>query len=107
MESIFRKLLNAGLGVASKTTRFAEDFIKELVEQGKISQDEGRKFMDDLEREGSEQRQAFEKEMNAYLEKALREMDIPSREEFKRLEERVAVLERSQPGAAQVKNINP
>ncbi len=107
MESIFRRLLNAGMGVASKTTRFAEDLIKELVEQGKISQDEGRKFMDDLEREGSEQRQVFEKEMNAYLEKALKEMNVPTREDYKRLDERISILERSQPGATQVRNINP
>ncbi|MFW6290330.1 MAG: phasin family protein [Mariniphaga sp.] len=106
MESIFRKLLNAGIGVASKTTRFAEDLIKELVEQGKISQDEGKKFMNDLEREGSEQRQVFEKEMNAYIEKVLREMDVPTREDYKRLDERVSILEKSQPGATQVRSIN-
>jgi polyhydroxyalkanoate synthesis regulator phasin len=36
MESIFRRLLNAGIGVASKTTRFAEDLINDLVQKGKF-----------------------------------------------------------------------
>ena len=107
MESIFRRLLNAGIGIASKTTKFAEDVINELVEKGKISEDEGRKFMEDFEREGEAQRQVFEKEMNAYISKALEKTDIPTREDFKRLEERVSVLERSQPGATQVNTINP
>jgi polyhydroxyalkanoate synthesis regulator phasin len=107
MESIFRRLLNAGIGVASKTTRFAEDLINDLVQKGKLSEDEGRKFMEDFEREGEEQRQVFEKEMNAYIEKALQKMDIPSREDYRRLEERVSILEKSQPGATQVNTIKP
>ncbi len=107
MESIFKRLLNAGIGVASKTSRFAEDVIKDLIDKGKISEGEGQKIIEDLEKEGEEQRQVFEKEMNIYIEKALKKMDIPSREEFNNLAERLAVLERSQPGAAQVKNIRP
>lgn len=107
MESIFRRLLNAGIGVASKTTKFAEGFINDLVEKGKLSEDEGRKFMEDFEREGEEQRRIFEKEMNAYIEKAMQKMDIPSREDFQRLEERISILERSQPGATQVNSIKP
>jgi polyhydroxyalkanoate synthesis regulator phasin len=63
--------------------------------------------MEDFEREGEEQRQVFEKEMNAYIEKALQKMDIPSREDYRRLEERVSILEKSQPGATQVNTIKP
>ncbi len=107
MESIFRRLLNAGIGVASKTTRFAEDVINDLIDKGKISEEEGKKIIEDLEHEGEEQRKIFEDEMNSYIEKALQKMNVPSREEFRRLEERISVLEKSQPGATQVHNIRP
>ena len=105
MESIFRKLLNAGLGIASKTTRFADDVINDLIAKGKLSEDEGKKIINDFEREGEEQRQVFEQEMNTYIEKAMQRMDIPSRDEIKRLEERIAVLERSQPGNIHVHDL--
>ncbi len=107
MESIFKRLLNAGIGVASKTSKFAEDVINDLVERGKLSEEEGKKITEDLEKEGEEQRQVFEKEMNSYIEKTLTKMDIPSRKEFNNLAERVSVLENSQPGAMQVNNIKP
>jgi polyhydroxyalkanoate synthesis regulator phasin len=107
MESIFKRLLDAGIGVASKTSRFAEDVIHDLIERGKLSEDEGKKIIEDLVQTGSEQRQVFEKEMNSYLEKVLEKMDIPSREEYNKLSERISVLERSQPGAIQVNDIRP
>lgn len=105
MESLFRKLLNAGLGIASKTTRFADDVINDLIAKGKLSEDEGKKIIDDFEREGEEQRKVFENEMNDYIEKAMQKMDIPSREEYNRLNERISVLERSQPGNMQVHDL--
>ena len=105
MESIFRRLLNAGIGIASKTTKFAEDVINELVDKGKLSEEEGKKLINDFEREGEEQRHVFEREMNAYIEKALQQMDLPSRDEYRRLDERVSILEKSQPGATQVHNL--
>lgn len=105
MESLFRKLLNAGLGIASKTTRFADDVINDLIAKGKLSEDEGKKIINDFEREGEEQRKVFEKEMNEYIEKAMQKMDIPSRDEYNRLNDRISVLENSQPGNMQVHDL--
>lgn len=105
MESIFRKLLDAGLGIASKTTRFADELINDLIAKGKLSEDEGKKIIKDFEKEGEEQRQVFEEEMKNYIEKAIQKMDIPSRQEINRLNERISVLEKSQPGNIQVHNL--
>ena len=105
MDSIFRRLLHAGIGMASKTTKFAEDVINELVDKGKLTEGEGRKLIDKFIREGEQQRHEFEKEMNDYVEKALSKMNLPSREEYRQLETRISVLERSQPGTAQVHNL--
>jgi polyhydroxyalkanoate synthesis regulator phasin len=102
MESIFRRLINAGIGVASKTGRFAEEVIRDLVEAGKISEEEGKKIINDLEKEGHVQRQEFEKEMTRYIERIIQEMDIPSRTDYDNLVKRVEILEISQPGATQI-----
>lgn len=106
MDSLFRRLLHAGLGIASKTTRFAEDVINELVEKGKLTEEDGKKLIDKFIHEGEQQRLEFEKEMNGYIEKALDKMDLPTREEYRQLETRLSVLEKSQPGASQVHNLS-
>src|SRR5690554_5650966 len=98
IESIFRRLLNAGIGIASKTTKFAEDVINELVDKGKLTEEEGKDLIDNFVREGEQQRHEFENEMNAYIEKALSTMDLPTREEYRQLDTRLSVLEKSQPG---------
>jgi polyhydroxyalkanoate synthesis regulator phasin len=102
MDSIFKKLLNTGIGAASKITRFSADMINELVKTGKISEEEGKSILNDLEREGQMQQQEIEKEFNTYLERMIRNMDIPTREDFKNLEARVEILERSMPGAIRI-----
>jgi polyhydroxyalkanoate synthesis regulator phasin len=102
MDSIFKKLLNTGIGAASKITRFSAEMINELVKTGKISEEEGKNILNDLEREGQLQQQEMENEFKVYLEKMIRDMDIPSREDLKNLEARIEILERSMPGAVRI-----
>lgn len=102
MDSIFKKLLNTGIGAASKITRFSADMINELVETGKISEEEGKNILNDLEREGKLQQQEIENEFKAYLERMIKNMNIPTREDFQNLEARVEILERSMPGAVRI-----
>jgi polyhydroxyalkanoate synthesis regulator phasin len=102
MESIFKRIIDAGIGVASKTGRFAEKVIRDLVDAGKISEEEGKKIINDLEKEGNEQRKEFENEMTRYVERVIQKMDIPSRADYLNLEKRVELLEISQPGAMQI-----
>jgi polyhydroxyalkanoate synthesis regulator phasin len=102
MDSIFKKLLNTGIGAASKITRFSADMINELVETGKISEEEGKNILNDLEREGKLQQQEIENEFKDYLESMIKNMNLPTREDFKNLETRVEILERSMPGAVRI-----
>jgi polyhydroxyalkanoate synthesis regulator phasin len=102
MDSIFKKLLNTGIGAASKITRFSAEMINDLVQSGKISEEEGKSIMNDLEREGQLQQQEIEKEFKMYLERMIKDMDIPSKEDFNNLEARVEILERSMPGAIRI-----
>lgn len=97
MESFMRKIINTAFGTASMARKRATEVINELIEQGKITEEEGRKIIDELNKEGEEQRGEFEKEMKTTLEKMLAKMNIPSKKEFEALEKRVEILEKSQP----------
>jgi polyhydroxyalkanoate synthesis regulator phasin len=102
MDSIFKKLLNTGIGAASKITRFSAEMINELVQSGKISEEEGKGILNDLEKEGQLQQQEIENEFKMYLERMIRDMNIPTVEDYKNLEARVEILERSMPGAVRI-----
>jgi polyhydroxyalkanoate synthesis regulator phasin len=102
MDSIIKKLLTTGIGAASKITRFSAEIVNDLMETGKLSEEEGKKILNDLEREGQLQQQEFENELTNYMESVLTRMNIPKQEDFKNLEARIEILERSMPGAIRV-----
>jgi len=93
MESFMRKLMNTAFGTASMARKRATEVINDLMEQEKISEEEGRRIIEELNKEGEEQRGEFEKEIKTTLEKLLSKMNIPSKKEFEALEKRVEKLE--------------
>ncbi len=95
MESFIRKLINTSFGFASAATKRTAETINNLIKEGKISEEEGKKILDELEKEGGEQRAEFEMELKSMMEKILKKMNIPSQGDIERLEKRLDVLEKS------------
>lgn len=94
MEDMLKKFVNISLGMAVIARDKAKEIIDELVQKGKMSEEEGARFMDDLRKETDKSRQNAESEMRKIIRKVLEKMDIPTKEEFARLEKRVKVLEK-------------
>lgn len=88
-----RRLLNTAFGTASMAGKRAAEVVNELMREGKISEEEGRKILYELEKEGDDQRVDFEKEMEDLMERVLKKMNIPTRKDFEALEKRVQILE--------------
>lgn len=97
MESFMRKIMDTAFGTANMARKRATEVINELIKEGKISEEEGRKIIAELQKEGEEQRGEFESEMETVMEKMLRKMKIPSKKDFETLEKRIEILEKSQP----------
>ncbi len=102
MESFIQRIINAGFGAASFAMKRTAEIINDLMEEGKISEEEGKRILNDLRNEGEEQRSEFEKEMRNLMEKILKKMNIPSRKDYELLEKRIEALEKSQTGASPV-----
>lgn len=94
MEDTFKKIINASLGMAIIARNKVNDIINELVEKGKMSQAEGEKFINDLKTETEKSRKDAEEEIRNVIRKVLQKMDIPTKEDFNRLEKRVKALEK-------------
>lgn len=94
MEDFIRKIINTSMGVALLAKDKIKEFIDELVNNGKLTEEEGRRFMEDLKKETSEKRENMETEVKGIVERMLEKMDIASRSELRKLEKRIEQLER-------------
>jgi polyhydroxyalkanoate synthesis regulator phasin len=93
MVELLKKTAFAGIGLAFMTKEKAEDAAKRIVAEAKIAEDEGKRFVDDLVRKADEARVNIEKLIDGGVHAALARLDMPTRTEFRALQERVKELE--------------
>jgi polyhydroxyalkanoate synthesis regulator phasin len=93
MIELLKKTAFAGIGLAFMTKEKAEDAAKKIVSEAKIAEGEGKKFVDDLVKRADEARANVEKLIDTGVHAALARLDIPTRSEFRALQERVKELE--------------
>lgn len=93
MKDLLSKGLSIGLGLAVVSKEQIEKLVDELVKKGEVSTAESK----ELARELFEKGEAEKKEMNAriheQLEKLLKELNIPTKADLERLEQRIQALE--------------
>lgn len=97
LESL-KKTLYAGIGLAFLTRDKIEDLAKKLAEEAKLSEPDGKKFMDEILRKSEEAKGAFDKAVSSAVGLALEKLDIPRRTDMKELEARVKALENRNTG---------
>jgi polyhydroxyalkanoate synthesis regulator phasin len=90
---MMKRALFLGLGVLSLTREKAEKVIKEMVEKGDISADEGGSFVDDLIKRGEEANEELKKFIKEEINYKQQELSVVTREEFEELKKRVDNLE--------------
>ncbi|UFS68694.1 phasin superfamily protein [Geomonas sp. RF6] len=97
MFDLLEKAVLTALGVASITQKRGEEMLQELRDRYKMSEDEGRAFIDrlqDIARQGKERSVEL---AESEVRRALDALGIVSRDEFERLRRRVEALEAMQP----------
>jgi polyhydroxyalkanoate synthesis regulator phasin len=97
---LLRKGLATGLGIVWLTKERAEEYVSEMVRQGKINLDQSRDTVDHLLQEADEQRSQLQKLINAQTDRALEAAGLARLSDLKSLEERVAALEHRLDGAS-------
>ncbi len=93
-----RKVLLAGIGAVALAQDEIEEFVQKLVERGELAEADGKKVVKDvLER----QKRLFKDEarkaeglLDRRIEAILNRLNLPTREEFAALNERIAELTR-------------
>lgn len=94
MKDLINKGLSFGMGLAVVSKEQIEKVVDELVKKGEVSAGESKELIRELFEKG----EAGKKEMNAriheQLEKLLKDLNIPTKSDIERLEQRIQELEK-------------
>lgn len=93
MEDLFKKFLYTGVGLVALTAERLQHAVEEMVDDGKLSKEEGKKVFGGLLEKTETTREEFEERFKAFTTKVIESLNIPTRDEMEALEERVVVLE--------------
>ncbi len=92
MIELLKKTFFTGMGLVAVSKDKLEEFVKNLEKDAKITEEEGRKFVDEILKESDKARKDLEASIKEQVRKTLEGMNIPTREEFKALSDRIDQL---------------
>ena len=92
--NFFQEGLYAGLGLALRAKETIEDFGRKITEEYKMSEEEGKRFMNDLVKESEETRTRLDRMVEKRLEAYMEEAGVPRKRDFDRLVSKIDELER-------------
>ena len=93
MIDLIKKTMFAGIGLAALTKEKVEEIAKEFVEKGKVSEQEGKKIVDDLVARSEESREAVRKLIDERIQVAFQKMDIARSSEINALKSQIDDLQ--------------
>ena len=93
MFELFEKAALTGLGILSLSQKKAEELLNELKDTYKVSEEEGKAFLDKMQGMAKESRERITEIAESEVKKAIDRLGLVSRDEFDRLQKRVDALE--------------
>ncbi len=97
---IIKKTLLTGIGLALQTKDELEELAKEYVKKSELSENDGKKFFEDLTKRYDEAREKLEERVENSVKNVLEKMDIATKEEVNALKDEISELK------ATIKEIN-
>ena len=93
MEDLFKKFLYTGVGLVSVTADKIQKSMDRLVDENKISSEEGKKVVDDLIKDTESKKEEFESQLKRVVEDFMSRFKLASNAEVENLHKRVEALE--------------
>ena len=95
MLNIIKKSMLTGIGLALIAKDEVEDLAKELVNKGKMSENEGTKFLEDLQKRYDETQKKLEEKVQRAVKDFMKKADVVSRDELKGLKKEIRDLKKA------------
>jgi len=88
-----KKTIDKGLDIAFMNAEKLAQAAKDLAKENKLTREEAKKLYDHLVKKSEEAKKNMEAELQSLVKNALKKMNIPSKEDLKKLEDRLKKLE--------------
>ena len=89
---LFKKAVLAGIGVASLTMEKVEELSKDLIDKGKLSEQEGEKFLQEMQKRAEESREALKQQTDRLVESAIGRMQLAKTSDLEKLQAEIEGL---------------
>lgn len=93
MEDLFKKVIYTGVGLVSTTAEKIQTNIDELVKKGSLSEEEGKKVVEDLLENTESKKEEFEGKLKEMINNAISALNLPSKSDIDSLLTRIDELE--------------
>jgi len=93
MKEFVKNMVYASIGAAFLTKEKIEELKSELVEKGKMSQEEGKQFVDDLLRKSENAKDQMEAWINKRVEDRIKQLNLATRDEIAELHRKIEELQ--------------
>lgn len=94
MFEMVRKSMLASVGLALKAWDEVEDMAKEVAEQSKMTEKEGRKFIDELQNRYEDVQKKLEARVETSVKDLLKKADVVTQDELKGLKKEIRDLKK-------------
>lgn len=93
MKEMLKNAVYAGIGMAFLTKEKIEDLKKDLVEKGKMSQEEGKQFVEDLLRKSEKAKDQLDLWINKRVEERVNQLNLATKDEIAELRRKIEELQ--------------
>ena len=93
MKDLISKGLALGLGLAVVSKEQIEKLVDELVKKGEVSTAESKELVRELFEKGEAEKKEMNARIHEQVEKLLKDLNIPTKADLERLEQRIQALE--------------
>ncbi len=95
MLELIKQSMLAGIGLVLKTKDEVEKLAKELIEKGKMSEKEGKNFLEAIREKSDDARNKLEKRVEKMVKEILKKVDVASRDELLALKKEIRELKKA------------
>ena len=93
MIDLIRKAMLTGVGLASISIDKVEAMTKDLIEQGNLTEQEGRKLAQEMMGYAEKSKKMLEEQVSFYVEQTMTKMDVAKKSDLEELKEMVLQLQ--------------
>ncbi len=95
MLEFIKKTMLTGIGIAMKTKDELEEWVKEIVKKGEMSENEGKDFLENVKKKSKEAQKDFEEKIESKFKDLLKKADIATRNEVNDLKIEIEELKKT------------